>query len=154
MTRAHIGRATRGHTIIEAAIASGVFMFGVLGLMPLFYRSVEGVADAGKITQATALAQGRLAYLESQAYASTLLATSTNRPDCTNNLAADGTATAAVYGTQDGSFYRDVKVEEKDYSPTIAGNDFKIITVTVSWWDAKIRSVRSVSVLGGKTAVQ
>jgi len=153
MPRALIRRSSRGHTIIEAAIASGVFMFGVLGLVPLYYRSVEGVADAGRITEATALAQGRLGYLESQAYASALLATG-SRQDGSSNIGPDGTATGAAWGTHDGGFFRTVAIEERDYSPTIAGNDFKVITVTVAWWDAPAKRVRAVSVVGGRTAVQ
>ena len=153
MARPRIRPTSRGHTIIEASIASGVFMFGVLGLLPMFYRSVEGVADAGKITEATALAQGRLAYLESQAYAAPSLATG-SRQDGTSNIASDGTPTGAAWGTHDGGFFRTVAIEERDYSPTIAGNDFKVITVTVAWWDAPMKSVRAVSMVGGRTAVQ
>ena len=149
------GSRERGNTLVESAIASAVFMIGVLGLLPLFYTSTEGVAVASRLTQATALATSRLEQLVKLPYDAADLAVGDDRHDGANNLNADGTqAPSSTFGAHDGLFYRTISVRETDENAGIAGNDYKIVTVTVTWYDATAKRERSVSVMSGKAMAQ
>jgi Tfp pilus assembly protein PilV len=148
MTRSN-PRRERGHTLVEVAMASGIFMVGVLGLVPLFYRGTQGTMVATRVTQATALAESRLAMLQHLPYTSAQLAAGTYN-DGTKNVRPDGTADVVDFGTHSSTFWRTYSVTDVDYNPSVAGNDYKRIVVTVSWWDGSAKQVRSVTVATGK----
>ena len=142
----------RGHTIIEVMIATAVFTIGVLGMVPLFYRNTEGVVSASKLTQATGLATSQLNILQQVAFTDAALTAGTHTE--TANLLADGTAATSSYGTADGSYYRSWTVVDKEYNSDIPGNDYKVITLTVSWYDGTAKRVRSVNLVGGRGVVE
>ncbi len=147
-------RREHGLSLIEVMISSGVMMAGVIGLLPLLYNSTAGVVVASKLTQATALAQSRLDSLVRQPFASPLLDAGT-RPDGTTNLTADGSAvTASAFGDHDGNFYRTIEVETRDFNAGYVGDDYKLVTVIVAWWDKVAQRERSVAVIGGRALLE
>jgi len=158
MQRAHIS-SERGTTLIEAMIAAAVMTVGVLGLVPLFYRSVEGIAVASKITQATSLAESKLDELARLPYAASQLDVGAHTEGVSNILStgltlSPGVTTASAYGATDGTFARSWAVTGMDYSSTYPGDDYKLITVTVSWYDNGAKRMRSVSLTGGKAILE
>ncbi len=146
-------REERGTTLIEVMVSLVVFSVGALGLLTLIYTSHRGVTAAEKITQATALARGKLDELVRLPYDQADLAL--NAEDCTScdqcathedgtkNLKSDGTA-AGNYFSDDGWFARCWNVEEP-----IA--NFKTIAVRARWWDHNYKRSREVVMQGGRS---
>jgi prepilin-type N-terminal cleavage/methylation domain-containing protein len=151
----------RGFTLIESMISVAIFAVGVVGLVPLFYRSTEGITTSSRMVQATVLAESKLDELMRLPYASPLLDISGSPfSDGTQNIGPAGTpytptgAATAAYGEADGWFARSWTIEEKDYNLVAAGNDYKIIRVTVTWTDSGSKRQRTVTLAGGKAALE
>ena len=145
-------RAERGHTLIEVMVAMALFTVGVLGLLPLFYSSAQGLTVSSRITQGTAIAESRLADLMTRAFTDTLLSAGTH-PEGAKNIGSDGVATAGNFGAaagSDGWFARTWTVTDV----AVNGNAFKNIVVQVEWYDAPAHRTRKVAVVGGRGAVR
>lgn len=146
-------RIERGTSLVEAMIAAAVMTFGVLGLLPMFYKSTAGISVASRLTQATALAESKLDELMRLPYAAPALNAGTTNDGATNILPT-GLLASSEFAAPDGNFYRAWTVTMKDYNATFPGDDFKIITVTVTWYDAAIKRPRAVSLTGGKAMLE
>ena len=101
-------RITRcdGFSIIETLIALSIFSIGILAVATLVLSAIGENASARRITEATALAEGRLEQLMALPY----------------DTIAGGNTTAGAYQV-DWNVAEDVIVAQT-----------KSITVTVSWW--------------------
>lgn len=145
----------RGASLIELMVALGVFAVGALGLLRLTYGSIEGTGTASKLTHATALAQSKLDALMMLPFdATSLLAGSYTE---TKNLGPGGTAYTTLgaatgdYGADDGWFERSWTIVDQDLNTAYVGNDFKVVTVTVRWYDAVAKRRREVALVGGRS---
>ncbi|MBN1961948.1 MAG: prepilin-type N-terminal cleavage/methylation domain-containing protein [Deltaproteobacteria bacterium] len=148
----------RGFTLIEVVVAMFVFTFGALGLLRLLVSGSQGVATAGRMTQATVLAQSKLNELLGKQFTNADLTAGNHIEPGGKNIGYGGTAytpTGAAtgdYGSADGWFARSWFVADQDVDTTAAGIEFKLITVTVSWTDLSFKNtVRTVRVVGGKS---
>jgi hypothetical protein len=61
-------------------------------------------------------------------------------------------STAGAYGASDGAFARSWVVTDQDLNTTMPGDDYKLVAVTVSWYDGKAARSRTVVVTGGKSS--
>lgn len=139
-----VPREEAGFTLIEAMIAMLVFTVGALGLLTMIYTSHQGVSTAENITHATALARSKLDELVRLQYDDANLDVGTHN-EGVNNVDETGTATAAAFGADDGSYARSWDVAIPD-----ANEEFKTIAVTVLWWDGNYDTWRDVVLNGGK----
>jgi Tfp pilus assembly protein PilV len=145
-------RHQAGSSLIESMIAAGIFSFGVLGLVPLFFRSAEGSAVATHMTQATSLAQSKLDELSHTSFGDDSLKAGDYHDEY--NVDVAGVATASNYGTNDTHFGRAWTVTDQEVNAALVGPDLKIIRVEVSWWDQSVKRRRSVVLTGAKANVQ
>jgi type II secretory pathway pseudopilin PulG len=144
-------RGQRGHTIIEVMAAMAMMTIGLLGTLPLFWHSAEGAVTASKLTQAVTVAQSKLDELLVAPYGSVQLAAGTYNDQM--NLGPGGTAykpggaATGAYNSQDGWFARQWTIAEVVQAGL---NSYKTITVTVRWYDAPIKRMRTVAVFGSR----
>jgi Tfp pilus assembly protein PilV len=143
-------RVEAGFTLIEAMLASLVFVVGALGLLGLMYNSAAGITTATNITAATTVARTKLEDLAARPYDHADLAIGSH-VDGANNLGPAGTpfdpkgiATGA-YNSDDGWFARSWVVTE------VTANSFKTIVVRVRWYDKVAKLERSITLAGGKS---
>ncbi len=144
----------RGVTLIEIMLATMIFFIGAVGLLPLVYSSLDGVANSSRLTSATSLAENKLADLLRRPYDHSELSIGNHAE--TYNLGPSGRPYSpsgedtGAYGTLNGWFARSWEVEDG----TVNGHGFKLITVTVEWQDLQANRARRVVVAGGKAEVQ
>ncbi len=148
-------RLERGHTLIEVMIATAIFTVGVLGIMPLYYRTAEGLTTSNKLVEATALAEAKLHELRRLPWDDALLDEG-DHDDGTLNLGPaglplkpDGSATGAI-GDNDGWYARRWSVDDQDTRPDVLGDEWKQISVEVSWSEGSGGNRRRVVIAGGK----
>jgi Tfp pilus assembly protein PilV len=143
-------RGEAGFTLVEAMLASFVFVVGALGLLGLMYNSAAGLTAATNITYATSVARAKLEELTARPYNHADLSVGDHQPD-TKNIGPAGTpfdpqgnATGDI-NTDDGWFARSWSVTE------VNANSFKNIVVRVRWYDKTTKMARYVTMAGGKS---
>lgn len=147
----------RGHTLIEMMVSMAIFSIGVLGLIPMFVASSQGISTSTKFGYATALAQAKLEELQRLPWDADELTAGAHDDGLSNIGPAglpykpDGTATSDI-GAADGWFARRWTITEDDINPGAAGNDWKQIEVEITWTD--LVGSRRVVISGGKARLE
>ena len=154
------GKNERGFTLLEVMIAATLFVIGVLGVVGMRVAAINANRSAGRMAQATYLAQEQAEMLLAQDFDSSTLTDSntgnnptgpsadfTTIPDTTvsptslvdgydaNQITLDGTTSTDAFGTGTG-YQRMWQIADQDLNSSIAGNDAKKIKVTVRYRDA------------------
>jgi len=149
--RRRLRRGEAGFTLIEAMLASFVFVVGALGLLGLMYNSAAGLTTATNISSATTVARTKLEELTARPYDHADLTTGTTHVEGAKNLGPSGLAfdpqgnATGAYNSNDGWFARSWDVTE-----VVAGS-FKTIVVRVRWYDKVAKRDRFVTLAGGKS---
>lgn len=153
----HRSSGEHGFSLIEVSIAAFVFAIGALGLLRLMISGAQGVTTAERLTEATVLAESKLAELMELAYDAADLAVGAHVEPGGKNLGpagtpytADGAGTGA-YGSDDGWFARSWTVTAHDVNTAEVGDELKLIAVTVRWRDRSFDTERRITIVGGKS---